>query len=215
MAYTAQSQVLKLLTRVDPYLKVGTLVTSATIAAWDSAGGGDKFTAQYVADIYNDARYALYQSMTASLTKQQMTKYVPGLITSVVQIMASGSGTKPTGYLTDVSFKAVDGITITVAPMGVKDYVDNLEGNSLYIVYETGTSFVAPSSTYLPDGNASLWYFKLVDITLATIVDGTANETYDQMWAPVLVELAVAIANGLGRAQVLDLASKLIKGSLQ
>lgn len=211
---TSQAQVLKVVVRVDPYLKAGTLITSTNITDWNSAGGGDKFTAQYLVDVYNDARYALWQALTASLTKAQLSKYVPGLITTTNVSFSSGTGNKPSGFLQAVSFQASDGQNIAVLPLSVKDYADALETNNLYVVYETGTTFVAPSSTYLPDGNAPIYYFALSDLTLAGVVAGNVNETYDVMWLPILVELAVALANGMGRAEVLDLAKNLIKGSI-
>jgi len=210
---TSQAQVLKVIARVDPYMKDGTLTASGTISTWASSGG-DKFTAQGLVDVYNDARYALWQALVSGMTRAQLTKYVGGLISTSNVSFSSGTGAKPSGFLLDVSFQASDGQNIAVLPLSVKDYTDALETNNLYIVYEVGTNFVAPSSTYLPDGNAPLYYFNLSDLALAGVSAGNVNETYDVMWLPILVELAVAIANGLGRAEALDLARNLIKGSI-
>jgi hypothetical protein len=298
---TVQSQVLRLLQRIDPTLKTTAVITASNISTWAS-DGGDKFTAQRVVDIYNDARIALFQSMRQSMPIDRLTKEL-SLAQLSVNIVFTATGdswvyTLPAGYLRFVSLSGrylLSAVSTALAPIfllestfrdavlygtnpyytqsnnnrfvferagtlyGIKaassstllDYIPisgvvSTTSGSAVVTGVTSTSFTTQLSegSYIKVGsetkivqsitsdtsltctstfstsNASiaasvadykLSYFGLATFILADVTGGTTTETVNEDYMPVVIELAVAIANGLGNNAVNELAKKLIE----
>jgi len=209
---TVQANVLKLLARVDPSLKTGAEITSTNIATWASAGS-DRFTAQRIVDCYNEARKVLGNAISMRYNPAQKVAAMADIMILKSDLtFASGSATKPTGYIEAYSLHKATGQQIAIIPSHLYAVTAYLDSAYNPIVHEYATTFVAVNgATNVPDlATYKLRYFGLTDFTIANVSAGTENETFSFIWDTILVELASAIADEQGAAQVNALAMKLI-----
>ncbi len=212
---TVQAAILRLLYRIDPKLKSGTLVASGNISTW-STDGGDKFTAQRVLDIYNEARLALANAIDRYYPKDMKGSTISGTLKKKTNLeFASGVADKTTiaGYIkTERLFNAA-GTQISVLPVSEMQETEDLNSAANPIVYEYTTSFaqktvdsaiIADASTYV------LWYYGVTTYTLANVTAGTEVEEFNEDWIPAIIQIAEAIASEQGSKVVNALAQQLV-----
>lgn len=213
---TVTSQILKILGRVDPYRKDGVEVTAANIATattgWSTVGG-DRFTAQRIADCYNTARMQLANIVDKTVPEDKKAIVVSGnVVVSTTSTFASGVLAKPTGYVMWEYLTDVNGAQITILPVSQIQQAKDLESATNRMVFDYGTNFTAlTGSTNIP--NASTYIFRYYGVTQYTVTqcaDGSTAESFNDFLHPTLVDLAVAIANEQGTAEINAMAIKLL-----
>jgi hypothetical protein len=118
---TVQTLLHRLALRVDPRTPAGVEFTTGTIGTT----AGDRFSAQRLLDIYNDARIALFQAVKTSVSKEELQLLIPG-ITKEAFITFTTSGTRqeyslPSDYMDFISLRGryLDGsyISTVLAPI--------------------------------------------------------------------------------------------------
>lgn len=153
MATTVKDMVLRLAQIVDPYTKAGVALTTSTIDDTD----GDRFTIQRRLDVYNQARYALFNALRQSVTMDALVQAISGNIVETQIDFTQASNryeyTLPTGY---VRFVSLDGFSTTskrmepviLLPTTYLDAVrwgDNphfVQSNNNRFVFEIGTKLI-------------------------------------------------------------------------
>ncbi len=214
---TVQAAILSLLQRIDPTMKDMTVVTASNIATWNTSGG-DKFDAQRIVDIWNQARFLLTQVLHEQMSDAQLSKEVAGnLVTNSAFQFTTGSATLPTGYVFPVSLWDVNSAIITILPFGMMNTVKGLESATNRFVFEAGTTLVTIStSTYVPDAATYvLRYYGITTFTTTDVTGGATVESFRERWIPVLLEIAVKLATEQGTADVEAIARPFIAGGKQ
>lgn len=214
---TVQAQILRLLARIDPTLKTGAEITSSNISTW-STSNGDKFTAQRIVDIYNDARFALASAVDLTYPDQRKSQVISGTITKNTSFQfASGSATKPTGFIKTERLTTSAYLQITVLPTAMIQQTRALSSATNPIVYDYGTvlaqdvadtAIIPNASTYI------LWYYGITTYTVSDVTGGSTTEQFNDQFHPIIIELAVALATEMGNQQVNALAQKLLQATL-
>lgn len=214
---TVQAAILSLLQRIDPTMKDMTVVTASNIATWNSSGG-DKFDAQRVVDIWNQARFLLTQVLHEQMSNAELSKQVAGnLVTNSALTFTTGSATLPTGYVFPVSLWDASGNIITILPFGMMNTVKSLESATNKFVFESGTTLVTISgSTYVSDVSTYvLRYYGITTFTTADVTGGATVESFRDRWIPVLLEIATKLALEQGTADAEAIARSFVGGAKQ
>ena len=204
-----KDQLLKLALRVDPIVKsTGVEFTTSTIGTVD----GDRFPAQRLLDCYNEARMVLAQAISTQMDGNRKARAISGnIVRDTAFQFASGVATKPTGYVEWISLLDSAGRVIAVLPESLYALMKQLDSYTNPLVFEEGGYFRAVSSVNVPDASTYvLRYYGVTDWTLAQL---TSNETFNRQWEPLLIQLAEAIANEQGGAQLNSLAAGLVGGA--
>jgi len=86
---------------------------------------------------------------------------------------------------------------------------------ALRAVFHEGTRFVANSGvTYIPNASTYiLTYTGLTDWTLSDVTGGTAVETINKRYEPMLLQIGEAISREVGRVELNALAENLLKAA--
>lgn len=213
---TVLSQILKVLQRADPYMKDGVEITSSNIATWVSAGG-DRFTAQRIIDCYNQGRMQLANVVDKTFPEDQKALAVSGNIVKGSLVFASGTITKPAGY---VMWERLEDPTaypnakqVLILPVSQIQQAKDLISSTNLIVFDYGTSFTAYDGTAtISNGTYPFYYYGVTQYTTTTATDGTTAESFNDLLHPVLVDLAVAIANEQGTNEISAMALKFMGG---
>ena len=212
-----QTAILKLLQKIDPTLKDMTVVTASNIGTavtgWSTVGG-EKFDAQGLLDIYNDARMAVFEEFREKLGDdlEALGATVGAeLVSSTTFTMTlTGSvavGTKPTGYIKFASMSNASGIEINLLGPELLEEVRSAAPSPHYtqtstgpiFVFETATQFVHYGTFVTTLATYRLVYFGLTNWTLTDVTAGTAYETYtDDQIANQVIPKAIAIALSRG-----------------
>ena len=193
-------------------------VTAELIGSVD----GENIPRQRLLDIYNFARYTAFIVMkglctvNGKLDLALLGKKFGSLVTSTSTFQfASGSGTKPAGYLEFISLADTNNAQIYLLDQSLKAEV--LKGvNPYYIesstnrfVFDIGNTLVHYSNQ-LPDVSTyKLNYFGISDFTLSDVLGNSTTETFNEQYMPGLIELAQAIVAEQGEQQLNALATKL------
>lgn len=198
-------------------MKDMTVVTASNIATWNSSGG-DKFDAQRVVDIWNQARFLLTQVLHEQMSNAELSKQVAGnLVTNSALTFTTGSATLPTGYVFPVSLWDASGNIITILPFGMMNTVKSLESATNKFVFESGTTLVTISgSTYVSDVSTYvLRYYGITTFTTADVTGGATVESFRDRWIPVLLEIATKLALEQGTADAEAIARSFVGGAKQ
>jgi len=203
--------------RVDPYTKAGAEITSATIGTVD----GDRFSAQRLLDIYNEARLTLFGVLRSRMTTEELSREISGTYQtlSTLSFSLASEGVRaavPATYLRAIFLTDGSNQPIIIIPAPLMQVVR--QGNNPHFVESPSNRFVVESGGYfihyggfVPEGNNyKLHYFGLPTYVLSDVTGGTTNEAFNSDYHHILLELATAIANEQGRTQVLALANTLI-----
>ena len=197
MSVTVQSQMLKVVQRIDPYTKAGTELVLATVGTV----AGDTFTAQRQLDFYNEARFFLFGALRGRKSNAEMCDILnQSIIKKTDLTFASGAASKPTGYIEKVLLQNVSLTNIPIVQLNAVPAISDLESATNPFVYETGDQFIAPSgSAYVPNAATYiLHYFGITNFTLANVTGGAVTETFNDMWQEILIALAVGCAKEQG-----------------
>jgi hypothetical protein len=201
--------------RVDPSDSNGTAFTAATIGTTD----GEKFPALRLLAIYNEARMALAQAISARMDERSKSVAVSGnIVTNTTFQFTAGVATKPTGYIRAVnpfSLLDVNGKIVCIMPM--ESYALEKRQDSVQnpLVFEGGGSFMAVSMLSVPNASTYvLRYYGVSDFVITDVTNGTTLETFNRDWEPGLIQLAEAIANEQGQVAVNELALAIV-GDMQ
>lgn len=211
---TVTSQILKILQRVDPYRKDGVEVTASNIATvttgWSTVGG-DRFAAQRIADCYNQARMQLANIVDKTVPEDKKAIVVSGNIVKGTLTFASGTITKPTGYVMYERLENPSGIQVTILPVSQIQQAKDLISATNLMVFDYGTSFTAYDGTAtIANGTYPFYYYGVTQYTVTQCADGTTVESFNDLLHPTLIDLAVAIAKEQGTAEINAMAIKLL-----
>jgi len=211
MSVLVQSQMLTLALRVDPRDSTGTAFTSATIGVND----GDRFAKQRLLDIYNEARLIAANEIMTHWPKNARRVAISGTLTrnSTFQF-TTGVATKPTDYVDAARLTDVNDNEITILPVEDEFYTKLFDTANNPLVYEESGSFRSlNAATYVPDASTYiLIYYGITKWTLTNVTNGTTNETFNDILTPLLIDVAVMLAKGMGAAEVVNIAHQLISG---
>ena len=212
---TAQSALLKLQQRIDPYTKAGVEITAATIGTVD----GDRFTKQRLLDIYNEARMVLFSVMRQTMSEEEFAKNISALYLSAsITFTFSTPDTtapKPAAFMKlETLMSATASLPVIIMP---NEYLEAVQRSDTFytqsvtdnlIGFEQGTNFLLPAINAA--GTGKIYYYGITDWALSDITTGTATEKFSEEYIPVILQLAQAIANEQGSKQVNALAMQLI-----
>jgi hypothetical protein len=189
------------------YTSGGTMV-GALIGSVDGS-----FSRQRLLDIYNEARIVLAGFIAQQLGVKSAVESIDGNIVKTDLTFSAGVATKPTGFIKEVLLRDPSGNTVSIVNNIDLPSVQKYDSASTKFVYRTGSQFKAQSTTYITDSAAYvLHYYGLTDFTLDQVLAGTVTETFNDDWAPRVLELAVAVATEHGNVDPLALAVKLFGG---
>ena len=209
MPRAVQALMVDFVQRVDPRTKAGVLLDSSNIGTTD----GDKFTEQRRLDIYNEARLILAGSIERQLPAEEAARAISGNVVRVTNLQfASGSANKPSDYIRAIYLTDVSNVQIVVIPPSLIHALRDLETSVIRFVVDEGTvlrrivgsSQVPDASTYV------LYYYGLTIYALSAVDNTTQDESFNDTWHPVLLQLMEAIANEQGHGEVLALSDRLV-----
>ncbi len=211
---TVQVQMGRLAQLIDPKTVAGVDITSANVGSVDGA----RFSKSRLLDIYNQARIILSNVIQQKLDPVYRREAVANNILTVSSLTFSGGvATKPAGYVSTFLLRSAAGQIITVLPFALAYATRHRDGINNPLVYEKGTTLASENgNTYIP--NASTYiidYFGVSYFTLTDITGGTVPETFNQIWEPVLLELAQRISLEQGLTDINALADSLVGGGRQ
>lgn len=212
----AQSILLEFVRAVDPYGGAsGTEITASNIHSQD----GEKWTAQQRLDIYNQARFALLTALHA-LPKVLMLQLSGALVVNKTdwQWTLSGStstAAKPTGFIEFISAETNGGVPMILLDQTLISVVlkgDNpnyVQSASNIHIFEVGGNFIHFGTYVTSASNYKLQYVGLSRFTLTDVTTATAaQETFNDIYYPALVDIATQIANGATRDEAVQWAAK-------
>lgn len=175
---------------------------------------GASFSRQRILDIYNQSRMALFQAMDNVFGLEEKIVAISGTVIKKTDLtFAAGVASKPSGFIQAVYLTDVSGDQITILPQSLFRQLKDRHSVSNRMVFDYGTFFEAPSTSTTIMPNAATYilrYFGIDNFTLAQILAGTAVETFNENYYPIIIELAQAIASEQGTIEVNALAQKLI-----
>jgi hypothetical protein len=197
MAVTVQAQMLALALRVDPRTKAGVEFALGTIGTT----AGNRFTAQRLLDIYNEARMAMASAIRISMPPEKRAAVVPGNIVRITNLtFASGVAAVPAGCIDPIAMQDSTGSDISIVGANLIPLLSRNESATVRFVAWEGTNFKAPpGSAFIPDAATyRLWYYGVSNFTLANVTGGVVTETYNDDLLPRLLNIAARIANVQG-----------------
>lgn len=200
MAVTVRSQVLKLALRVDPRTKAQVEFVGATIGTV----AGNRFAAQRLLDIYNEARVGLAGAIRVLMPPEKRATVISGLIlrstSGAPSTFTSGVLTLPAGFIDHIALRTSADVDIPILPSSVLQIASRHDAAANPFVFrEGGTLKVLPGSTSVPDASDyEFWYYGVTDFTLTDVTNGTSLETYNDDLLPRLLNIAERIANAQG-----------------
>lgn len=204
---TVQAQMLKLALKADPVIKsTGVLFAAGTIGTVS----GDKFPAQGLLDIYNDARMMFVEALRGDV--DWMRKLGSARKTASVT-WAALSVSKPSDFISFVDMYTAGNVPMVLRREDLMSVVTS--GTNLHytqslsniIIFEVGSTFQQPSGTH--NGAATLTYYGIPTYALADVTGGATNDSFDVGLLPHVVEVAAAMANGVGSVDVTQLVKTL------
>jgi hypothetical protein len=189
------------------------------IAAIDGA----RFPRQRLADIYNDARLALFQGLSLLNDEPEyLSKLVDTIVrTASVTMTLAGStltGPFPSDYIEGIEAYDASSNPIEILPAELIGEVligDNphllqsttnrfiFEQNAQFVTYNTGTAW--PATEVI-----TVRYYGVSTFTLADVLGNSVTETFSRKFEPIIITLAEAIANGMSQVEAIGLAKSLI-----
>jgi len=207
MAIKVQEQMARFFRRVDPLTDDNVVITAANVGTVD----GQSFPAQRALDVYNAARKSLAASLRLVVPTWFSTREMSGCLVRKTDLaFTSGVAAKPAGYIYADRLTDVNGNRIIITGLDRVGAVKDFESASKRYVLDVGDEFIAESgSTYIPNANNYvLWYFGVLDWLLADVTEGTAYETFNEIWLEILLEISNLIANEAGQAEISALTNK-------
>lgn len=219
-----QNLVFRLALRVDPKTKTGDKFVQSGAGAGQAnigAADGDRFQAARLVDIYNEARIALFQALEVQYPdKEELTRRIGGTVqhTEALTFTLTGSisvATKPTGYIRFISAAKADKtpvILLGADKIGAVQQATNpyyTQSTTVIFVFDVGAQFVHYGTQLTTASTYILTYVGISNFTVSDVTGGATMETVDDIYHPLLLELASAIANGQSNADVLKLAKTL------
>jgi hypothetical protein len=163
---------------------------------------------------YNQARILLADAIGRNLPKREREWATSGnIVTDTMITFASGTATKPTGYISPKLLTDVSGNFIPILPSSDIDIVKSLESATNRFVFDMGTQLKTISAdTFVTNGdNYVLRYFGVKDFVLTDVTNELIMETYNLQFTPKLVEMATMIASQAGLGDVMAVANAFIK----
>jgi hypothetical protein len=197
----------------------GAVTTGTIVPAMAGSVDGARFNRSRQLDIYNEARIVLFNVLRETKDPKDFGRCVSGTFTSAtITFSASGSyvvATKPTGYIELVSM--IDASSVPIYVIEDKRMEELRGGNPDFVVsasnlyaFETGTQFKIPSAS-LGAGAGTIDYYGITAWTWFTdIFPNTTVELFSPDLEPILIEIACAIADEQGNANVNALAKMLL-----
>lgn len=210
---TVLSQMLKLIANVDPRMADQTVITSANIATW-AASGGEKFTVTNLLEYYNDSRLTVMGVLRDKLSKDEFADAVgQNIITLPTATFASGVLAKPTGYLEKDSLFDVNMNQIGILSMAqLQKFLPDLSTSNPF-VFDIGANFKCFnwSSAIIPDAATYILnYYGLTIYVSADVTGGVTVESFNDRYHTRIIQLATAIARGIGGIDKEKFAKELI-----
>jgi hypothetical protein len=170
-------------------------------------------TPQRLLDIYNDARYILFDAYRKLLDDTQLQRQINNQITTITDLtFAAGVAAKPTGYIRPVSLKDVSLIPIRILAPYEADLLNDLQSaKNRHVVEQNGNLESPNGNTFIADGaDYVLSFFGITRYSLTDVMVGTTNESFIDDDHSNILQLAEAISRGSGVKEALVLAAKLI-----
>lgn len=193
--------------------------TGSVVPAHVGSVDGDKFTREQQLDIYNRARWALMGFVVNAFRKSggklDAEKLLPGwIVRNATFQFASGSATKPTGYVETLKLHTAADIRIPVVTPSEYERIKNKLSATNPAVEDRGTVlYDATAGTNVPNASTYvLQYFGLTDMQLGDILQISGytqtTEPLDEERHETLYRAAVAIARGAGAEELNMLFAK-------
>jgi hypothetical protein len=222
-----QYLVYQLALRVDPKAKNGDkFVQSGAGTGQANIGStdGDRFPAAQLLKIYNQSRIALFQALEVAYPdKSELTKRIGGTVQHIENFSFTLTGsisraTKPTGYIRFISAAKEDKTPIillgadeiSLVQQSTNPYRIQSSTGPIFI-FEVGNELVH-YGTFLPTlSTYILNYIGITDWAISDVTNGTSVETVNEIYHPLLLDLAVMIANGAGNADVVAMAKAIVE----
>lgn len=222
MAQRVRTLVLRLRQRVDPRDTAGVTFVSTTDLSISPSGDGDRFTKERILDVYNDARFTLFEALQTVYRRTELTRLIGSITKTGALTFASGSVAKPTDYTDFIGLATSTGVQMVLLPMtlfydvraALNPHLTDSATN--VFVFDRGTTFFTNNGTFANDVASSLTYFALPVYILSDVAPAaTTDESFDEKFHAALIEIASAIAEEQGRQDVLSLAKSLLSNPVR
>jgi hypothetical protein len=207
MAVKVNEMVTRLHRRCDPLTDDNVEITTANVGTVD----GQSFSRARILDVYNAARKSLAASLRLVVPTWFSTREMSGCLVRKTDLaFTSGAATKPAGYIYAERLADSTGKPIIITGLDRVGALKDFESAEKRYVLDIGNQFIAESgNTYIPNAsNYQLWYWGVLDWVLADVTDGTAYETFNEIWTEHLLEIANLIAQEAGQAEITTLTLK-------
>lgn len=208
-------------TFTNNYVSGGT----ATGALVGAVGGS--FPAQRLLDIYNDARYVLFQALKErfNFDKDMISKEVGAIVTvnQAFTFTLTGSvaiGPKPTGFLDFIACNNATNVPLILLPTTLLQEVlrgvnpQYTQSASNIFIFDVGQNLTHYGTLVTTLSTYQLIYLGITAWTLTDVVGyggaSLGNESYNDRYHVMLLEVAQAISKEMGRTEVLALAKSLL-----
>lgn len=212
---------LDLAMEVDPRKADGTLFIATTVGVDD----GEKFSAQRLLDIYNQARMAFLTNMVAmnKIDGVHMQGGTNKVATGSISYSApTVTITKPTDFIALLALAdTTKAIQLVVLPnvlysdvIGARNaHLAQSVANKQVYLFNIGQTFTASDVALATlNGDAYVLYYVGATLFVLANVDASTQETIEDGQWPIVKELAVRLANNAGNAEIDALAQSLIRG---
>lgn len=195
---------------------------NAIVKGMIGSSDGQKFKRQQILDIYNEARFLLFEALKKRMPEKELVKYVSSNIVLRENInFLSGVGSKPSGYIAPLNMIDYNNREIYIKDPSYEMVIRRgelpayVETTTNRFLIDSGSTFTNVTGTsVMPDSTVTikyyLTYFGLTTYILSQVLDGTTTESYTDNYIPMVIELGVAISGGYGSQKALALAEKMV-----
>lgn len=205
------------------YSGSGATITGCLVGSVD----GIRFTRQRLLDIYNEARFVLFNALYETKGSDELSKYVYGTALAANLTFAYSSpytsAAIPSGYMRLIGITAYNATRIIVLPNNLlpetlpasHPYYTTSATNLLAFQIGANFSICGDFHTEAGDGSSShyarLNYYGISPWTWITdVFPNTTVESFSPDVEPILIEIACALADEQSNADALALAKTLL-----
>ena len=206
MSQTVQHLLAELARDVDPRTSDQVIIDETNVGTVDGV-----FTAQRLLGLYNNARLAIGSVLYRTIGRRGMPLPVSGAITPKEDFQfQNGTASLPPDYIYTILLTDAAGLRIVVISADSIESVRSYENaERRFVIEENGALRTLSGVTYVPDASTYvLRYFSIPIYTLSDVTGGVVNESYNDLFHPLIIQVAALLANERGSVEVANLVRR-------
>jgi len=176
---------------------------------------GDKLTKERQLQCYNQARVTFLEGMklrTKDVDELMMSAGAHNVVEAIN--FTAGVAPVPPDIIKFIDMTDADGNEILLLPNTkltkvLRDERYYVQSTTRSFIFQEGQTFVH-YGTFIVNAGRTIIYKGITDWTLAQLSSGTVEETIEIGDLQIVIELAVAIASGMGSGQAIAVAARLL-----